>query len=144
VSSTCRRVYAPQRRVASLNSGSTTLLRYSNCYLVSSCISVVFKMYFHFFACVFCWFFVGFFISEHPSTDPTELFAVLARQQRVCCFYRNRLFSEFICIYNRLVQPWNRPDSYAIAYCLVLLDQIQNFAPNFMLHFFFFFGKKKK
>jgi hypothetical protein len=100
-----RRIYAPQRRVDSPDSGSTTLPRYSNCYLVSSCISVVFKMFFHFFACVLCWFFVGSFASDHPSTDSTELFAVLAWQQHACCFYRNRLFSELVCIYNRLVRP---------------------------------------
>jgi hypothetical protein len=122
----CRHVYAPQQRVASPDSGSTTLLRFSSCYFVSRCIYVVFMMYFRFLSCVFCWFFVGFFTGVHPSTDPTELFVVLARQQCVCCFYLNRLFFEFVCIYNCLVRPWNRSGSYAIAYCLVLLDQIQN------------------
>jgi uncharacterized integral membrane protein len=114
VSSTRQRVYASQRW-AFPDSGSTTLLRYNNCFLVFNYIYVVvlfFFMYFHNSSCVplfffiFRWsllfllFFVGFVVGDRLSTDLIWLSAMPVLQQPLnsdCYIYRNRFFAEFFC-----------------------------------------------
>jgi hypothetical protein len=76
-------------------------------------------------------------VGGRPSA-PLWFFVVLALQLSFYsdgCFTRIGLFTKFLCILHRLVQPWNRPGLLMILFeslviiiarCSVLLDRIQN------------------
>jgi hypothetical protein len=115
---------------------------------------LILLMYFYTFSFIllFVLHFVGFYLSammwfdleeeidvgDPPSMVPLWFSAVPALRQlfnNSCCFTSNGLLTEFLCYLHHLARPYNRPGLLmillesvviTIAYCLVLLDQIQN------------------